>query len=424
MTVFLYYSISSDLTEDEIIEIDKQVSKNREAFYLFFTELPLNSKRKAKRLGLYMVFLFAMAQPLAPCAFAVMMPLPPAIHRLLPIEESRIGTNKNYPQIAVIPASKVDKVVLTNSQIKEVDIIFDKYLNGSLNLEETILELRAGGFYDWATLAFIIFMFSLHQGDSFQSIRLPHIDPMGWLSGKYDSKNIGPSRLPTKLQMEKPSLMPHEEFVGLTKEERRALPNNNDMKIIHEGRPELEVGFWQSKFKVGDHGAIHDLPYTIKNNDGTKTEKTDDNALKMMRSIVGMPNRDNVEWFENGTYQGGTDREFEAIHIYDLDKKVIAVFQKSTGKFVTTCQLDRDEHDELLETGNFGGGKGWFSGRVKNLPPQQTAVNTFESDVTGITPISPMDKNSSPNPGFTPTSSFESDIMGITPIDNSQLDNS
>ena len=166
--------------------------------------------------------------------------------------------------------------------------------------------------------------------------------------------------------------------------------------------------------------------YHILYNGGTRTEKTDENALKMMRSIVNMPNRDNVRWFEDGTYQGGTDREFEAIHIYDLDKQVIAVFKKSTGKFVTTCQLDRDEHNELLETGNFGGGKGWFSGQVKNLPPQpniETPVDTFESDVMGITPISPMDENSSPNTGFTPMRSFESDVTGITPIDNSQVDN-
>jgi len=172
---------------------------------------------------------------------------------------------------------------------------------------------------------------------------------------------------------------------------------------------------------VGDHGAVHDLPYTVKSNGGTKTDKTDDNALKMMRFIVDMPNRENVRWFEDGTYQGGTDREFEAIHIYDLDKQVIAVFRKSTGKFVTTCELTEKEDAELKATGNFGGGKGWFSGQVKNLSPQQTAVNTFESDVTVMTPISPMDENSSP--GFTPTSSFESDVMGITPIDNSQFDN-
>ena len=80
--------------------------------------------------------------------------------------------------------------------------------------------------------------------------------------------------------------MPHQEFVGLTKEERCQLPNKNDMQIIHEGRPELEVGFWQSKFKVGDHGAVHDLPYTLKSNGGTKTNKTDDNALQLWTSLV------------------------------------------------------------------------------------------------------------------------------------------
>ena len=193
------------------------------------------------------------------------------------------------------------------------------------------------------------------------------------------------------------------------------------MTIIYEGRLKLEIGFWQSKFKVGNHGAIHDLFYTIKANGGTKTEKSDYNTLKMMRSIVDMPNRDNVLWFEDGTYQGGTNREFEAIHIYDLDKKIIAVFEKSTGKFVTTCQLDVAEHEELLETSNFGGVRRGLSGKAKNLPPQQTAVNTFESDVTGITPISPMNENLFP--GFTPTSSFENDVMDITPRDKSQFDN-
>jgi len=142
-----------------------------------------------------------------------------------------------------------------------------------------------------------------------------------------------------------------------------------------------------------------------------------------MQSIVDMPHRPNAIWFDQDdvTYQGGTDRELPAVYILDDDTKVVAVFNKQTGNFVTTCQLTEKEEIELKTTHNFGGGEGWFSGQVKNLPPQQTAVNTFESDVTGITPISPIDENSSP--GFTPTSSFESDVMGITPIDNSQLDN-
>lgn len=44
MTALLYYSLSSDLTEDEIIKIDRRVAKEREAIYLFFRELPSNSK--------------------------------------------------------------------------------------------------------------------------------------------------------------------------------------------------------------------------------------------------------------------------------------------------------------------------------------------------------------------------------------------
>ena len=85
----------------------------------------------------------------------------------------------------------MNKVVLTDTQVEELDIILFKYTSGSLNLKQTILELRAGGFYDWATLVFIIYMFSLQQVDSFQSVPLPHMDPMGWMSGKYDSRNAG-----------------------------------------------------------------------------------------------------------------------------------------------------------------------------------------------------------------------------------------
>lgn len=140
----------------------------------------------------------------------------------------------------------------------------------------------------------------------------------------------------------------------------------------------------------------------------------------MMTSVVNMPDRENVIWFEEGTYQGGTNRGFEAVHIYDLNEKIIAVFKKSTLNFVTTCQLDEDEHEELLETGNFDGEKGKYSKQFKNLPPQQTDVNPFKSDVTGITPINPTDENSSLD--FTPTSSFENDIMGFTPLDKSKFD--
>ena len=62
----------------------------------------------------------------------------------------------------------------------------------------------------------------------------------------------------------------------------------------------------------------------------------------------------------------------------------------------------------------------WTADTPKNIPPQQefesafTPVNSFESDVMGMTPISSMNEISSPNQGFTPLNSFENDVLGIT----------
>ena len=433
----MYISYSSGLSEDDKLIIDRQVSRNQERVCMVVKTLASNAKNKTRKVIFVIVLggaiYFSNVEP----SRAIGPSLPP---RSVPV----VRVQQNYKdayEIKVAPpvSPKLDKITFIKyRELPGCIYMMDKRFLKTSEANKLINKIRGGSLIEAATVLVVIVVMWQFLGVGIEGFVLPNpswgVDrpnqfqpPGGHLRYPPVYKLFSPRRTPgcprpgSTLEITRPSSMPHQEFVGLTKEERRALPHSNDMKIIHEGRPELEVGFWQSKFKVGDHGAVHDLPYTVKSNGGTKTKKSDDNTLKMMGSIVDMPNRNNVKWFEDGTYQDGTDRGFEAIHIYDLDKKVIAVFKKSTGKFVTTCQLDRDEPNELLKTGNFGGGKGWFSGQVRNLPPQQTAVNTFESDVTGITPISPMNENSSP--GFTPTSSFENDVMGITPIDKSQFDN-
>jgi hypothetical protein len=138
-----------------------------------------------------------------------MMPLPSPvdIHRLLSIE----GISTRCPIIAPVIESKVDKMVLTDEQIEDLNLICYKLQNGLITIDKTILILRAGGFYDWATLAFIIYMFSLQQGNSFQANPLPHQDPFGWLSGKYDSRNGGNgqclSHIPSRFERETPHTM-------------------------------------------------------------------------------------------------------------------------------------------------------------------------------------------------------------------------
>ena len=185
MTALLYYSISSDLTEDEIIEIDSQVANNRE----FVRNLPSNSKRKAKRVLLYATSIFQLGQPLYTAA--VMLPLPTQISIEHLVSAEVLSSNNQCPGIAPIIKAKMDKMILTDQQVEDLNIICYKLQKGSITLDKAVLKLRAGGFYDWAALAFIIYMFSLQQGNSFQNVPLPHQDPFGWLSGKYDSRNVG-----------------------------------------------------------------------------------------------------------------------------------------------------------------------------------------------------------------------------------------
>jgi len=156
MSSLLYYSISCDLTKDEIIEIDRRVVKNREAVYLFLRELPWNSTRKVKRLFVYVIFAFQLSQPLVPYATAVMMPLPPhiSIEHLVPAEV--LKSNNRCPGIAPIIKAKMDKMTLTDQQIEDLNLICYKLQTGSITVDKTILELRAGGFYDQAALAFTI----------------------------------------------------------------------------------------------------------------------------------------------------------------------------------------------------------------------------------------------------------------------------
>lgn len=117
------------------------------------------------------------------------------------------------------------------------------------------------------------------------------------------------------------------------------------------------------------------------------------------------------------------------------EKNLIAIFKRSTGEFITLCEPDDDKRENLLQTGNFGGQLGWFSGQAKNVPPKGkaeqnvadeiTLIDSFESHVMGITPAPAYEFSSvdeGQNPGFTPLTSFESDVMGITPLDSSSSD--
>lgn len=167
----------------------------------------------------------------------------------------------------------------------------------------------------------------------------------------YDVSKI--SRPQTGLEMQKPSAMPQQNYSSLTQLERRQLadPLGRDGSIEMDGYPRLDLRFNQVEFKTPKHGPDHGLPVDSKG----KTPKNE--AIALRDSLIDMPNRQNIIWYTDGQYQGGTPRGCDCVNLFDPDKNLIAVYQKQpdgSNLFLTTCKLTQMEGDNLKATnGNF-----------------------------------------------------------------------
>ncbi len=105
-----------------------------------------------------------------------------------------------------------------------------------------------------------------------------------------------------------------------------------------------------------------------------------------------MPNAENVIWYTEGQYQGGTPDGREAVNLYDPQKKLIAVYTKQNDgsySFLTTCQLTQVEEDHLKATnGNFV---------TEKVLTDQTAVSIYVQDDASTTSTNNNDVNNNNN---------------------------
>ena len=418
MTALLYYSISSDLTEDEIIEIDREVTKNRETVCIFVRSLASNAKDKTRKVIVVSILggalWFSNVQP----SEAMGLSIAPT-----PVVKVQPNYKHTYEmKVAPTVSPRLDKIRFVKpSELPLWVYMMDEQFIRTPEVSKLIKELR-GGSLTTTLIGNAIFLAVLCgiwilSGGTQGFVTPPQNPGWGLPGGLYDPPGlVRPIDCRTQLHAGSPTQ-------SLKTWEDRNHPNPKDRWFLVESRPELVMRRGQSKFKTKDHGALAGLPYTIKKNGSTSTLKTEENVDIFMDTVEEIVYNPNSLWFEEGTYQGGTDREVESINIYNEKHNRIAVFLRSTGEFITFCEPTLDELEDLSQTANFGGQDNWFSSKPKNMPPQQelvsdfTSVNSFESDVMGITPISSMDENSSPNQGFTPLNSFESDVLGITPVD-------
>jgi hypothetical protein len=225
--------------------------------------------------------------------------------------------------------------------------------------QNAINELRAGDSRVKEAAWLLITIWMLQQRSvGFQPVRQapppPHRQLFGGISSSLPKNFFSKSSQPgTSLQVQKPSSMPQQDYTSLTKEQRRNLPDPRDGIIDVEGHPKLTARYGQVKYKTPDHGDIHGLP----TNENGKTPKTEQNALALRDSLVKMPEREGIRWFDNGGYQKGTERGYDSVNLYDPKDRVIAIYKKQENGeylFSTTCELTPGEETHLYKSnGNF-----------------------------------------------------------------------
>jgi hypothetical protein len=309
---------------------------------------------------------------------------------VLPASLVRVQPSYQHPYVSILDEYRPSGLYMTNFERSSLVSQHSQSL-------KLINELRAGGSRVREAAWLLITIWILQQQSvGFQPVNYaplpPHIESArNLIFGKPNIDQFSCRRL----SMFDSQLYAGSPTQSLKSEASRNQPNPKDRWFLVESRPELVMRRGQAQFKTKDHGALAGLPYFIKKNGGTSTLRTEKNVDVFTDVVEEIVENSNSIWFEGGTYQRGTTREVESINIYNEEKNRVAIFKRSTGEFITLCQPDEDEINDLMQTENFGGQTGWFSGQAKNLAPNQSSN------------------------GITPTNSFESDVLGVTLVDGS-----
>ena len=167
MSSLLYYSISSYLTEDEIIELDIQVASNRKAVCIFIRNLASKDKERV-------ILIIALATSIAwlsnlESAEAIGLPMsPPPVVRVQPSFEDSL----KKPEFAKLVPRKPERIsykYFSRSKEELLLLIYatDPRLASNQQILKLVKELRGGS---WglvgtaAVLGLIILIFSMGEG--------------------------------------------------------------------------------------------------------------------------------------------------------------------------------------------------------------------------------------------------------------------
>ena len=233
--------------------------------------------------------------------------------------------------------------------------------------------------------------------------------PLDWstIRPKHHFKKLGSN------YVIKPDNISQQEFQKLTYLEKRHLPDPRDAKITTSKYENgLTVNYWQVKWKLPKHYDIFNIVLEGK--------KGSEEQVLQLRDLLVKHQQNADKWYtgDSAQYQVRPEEILKTVNVYDSKTGIIAVYLKKPngepGQFLTVCKLKAAEQKWLKYTnGNFV--------TETLLRENQWSVPKDFGDVrpNEENPTTSLDKNE--NLGFTKVNSFESDVMGITPSSQSDL---
>ena len=353
---------------------------------VFVKNVTLNGKSKVKRVLVYGMVLFQLGQPLVPCAAAIILPLPPPIERLSTFQER---TKNCYPQIAHIPAPKVDKIRLTNDRIKQFNNLALQLNNGSIKMEEAILQTRGGdGWVD--VIVFIVVAIFLNRcSDAFQVTPLPHQDTFGWINEKHDRKPTQhTSRKSSRFDLQSASV--NENMCPELADEKFVMSYQEAHNLVAQTYPgylevdeSCRITDWQAAKHMyhangmgvdsADYGFTQRELELIRGEPGCKRggliayaqrgyrlppiEMVRDYQLRLKESCETAPiKRTNVPYYD---VNGGWQATVFATPNENNSSGIVIVFNESTGDLITGDTQKRASFNRFIDE-NYLGGTKWM----------------------------------------------------------------
>ena len=346
MTAFLFYSISSKLTEEEKRDIDRSVLKNRVGVSKFVKKV----YGKGKVIVISTTFgivIFCSGIENSNAIGLSAMPQAPVMRQSTEIVPS-------YEKLTVEKQNKIS--FLKNERVPQSDQIYFDLSENRISTVDKIVELRGGDMSPLTRVLFrILLIWTMGQGYTPTTGFQPG-PGFGYPGQAGPAPRIAPKLQENPLNRNNPNnpgkgscrAKQNNQDGTLTREQKRNLPSPDDV-IISEQNVIIRDG--QVRYKIKNHGHDFGIKSTQNSKGRFKTEKTPENIQAFKEEIKNLVlNGERIE----GTYRKTEPDGYPASHFYDSKTGKNAIFKKDTKEFVSAWKLNQGQINDLLNNGNVG----------------------------------------------------------------------